>query len=222
VDDKIGKQLFDEDDKKYIDSGDCWFEKNMWLKHHLSEKLKQPSQREEFHKWIVNGWGRIRSFKSFEMYEPFFTHLGRRLLDDEQFDHISSLSKIASFEHLKEYFIYDSRIATTLNWILLNSKANAKRFSPIPEGRNSDWKKYNMNTIIALIHGENVPYYEKEETYILYCKLIKKIYDEHKKTIKEPVYIEMLLFALFDDTIQKIQKNVKIEIYEETRFSKAL
>ncbi|GMO51978.1 MAG: hypothetical protein Ta2G_09780 [Termitinemataceae bacterium] len=212
LDEKIGGKLFDEVDKKKIFVGN-WFENNFELKKVVTSKISNTDKHDDYHKWIVNEWGGIRSFQNFKLYDKFTSNFDEGKLTAKQFDSISSLSKIASFEHLEDYFIYDSRIATTLNWILLKSSCEVEKYFPIPEGRNSKFKYYSVNTIITLKYKDKKTedlFYTKDEVYILYCKLIKKIYEKYRKEIDEPVFIEMLLFSLFENTIDEIHKSVEI------------
>ena len=120
-----------------------------------------------------------------------------------EFDRISSLSKIASFVYRDRFFIYDSRVAFSLDGFLLkmkqeNPKLNIK-FFPLPSaqgGRNKMRRDEMMRRIIRQLYPDAI-YLTKEETYAEYNSLILNLSKEKElKKQLPPCWIEMLLFAL--------------------------
>jgi len=130
--------------------------------------------------------------------------------------------------------IYDSRVAYTMNWIILSENAGDK-FFPIPEGRNTKMQAFNLDVLIHLkfadlfkpdntetwknrnhISTKNKEIYVSEsDAYYELNKLVGKVnevlWNDYRKL--EPFYTEMLLFSLADKGIfQEITERVRIEI----------
>ena len=119
----------------------------------------------------------------------------------------------------EECIIYDSRVAYSLNWILLSQNAGHK-FFPIPEGRNSKMSAFNMDTLIRLkyvhkyvaqdkeslsnkkyiskIDGEL--YISKERAYqtlnFLIKEIAKRLWVGQKEKCAQLFFTEMLLFSI--------------------------
>jgi len=186
------------------------FEENVLLKKILSNKLSYEKNKVKYYNWIVKKWGKITKFeKTKSIIKVFFDQIKKGKIEAKYYNNISSYSKIASFRYPKEYFIYDSRVAYVLNWMLLKSKTEFLYF-PIPEGRNNDLtKKYNMDTIISLFNdGKYMP---KNVTYSVYCRLIKNI-NSKLNPLGDAFCIEMFLWGLFENIVLEIKKSVKIQI----------
>ena len=73
------------------------------------------------------------------------------IINHQKFDYnrIANISKVASYMYPEKYCIYDSRVAYTLNWIIL-SQNTGNMFFPIPEGRNSKMIAFDMRGLIRL------------------------------------------------------------------------
>jgi len=210
----FNSDLFSKNEILAINKITNLFEKNDYLKILISQKILDSEYKLNYYDWIVKKWGKIKNKKSVEpikykkLIEEFYNQLKNDKLRSIYYNGISSYSKIASFEYLEKYFIYDSRVAYVLNWMLIKTN-EFESFFPIPDGRNTDLAKYyNMNTIISLLN--NSKYLDKKYTYVLYCKLIIKIYKQ--LNLSKPYYVEMLLWAIFDEIIEEIKCNVKIVI----------
>ncbi|MHA2131286.1 MAG: hypothetical protein ACW99L_15085 [Promethearchaeota archaeon] len=130
--------LFNEGEIRRLNNTGSIFQKNVELKIILNEKLKTKPTN-EIHFWIINDWGRIKSFKNTEnnkkKIDSFLSDLSKGKTARTNFQVISSLSKIASLYDLKDYAIYDSRVIYSLNWLLLRY-GNAEVFFPTPAARN--------------------------------------------------------------------------------------
>ena len=183
--------------------------------------------------WIIQDWGGIVSRNDnatsiVELIDGFY--------DRKHLYRISSTSKVASFEYPKEHLIYDSRVAYSLNWIILSQNAGDK-FFPIPSGRNSKMRAFDLNALIRL---ENICKYipknrqELEnkkfineidkELYIaedkayselrdLIIAVNKKLWKDDNVRMENLYYTEMLLFAMADREIyDDIVKSVKLTI----------
>lgn len=172
---------------------------------------------EEHYSWIINDWGGIKSFKvncekNKNKIEQFLLKLlerdkSSRKLNIDLFSTISSLSKIASIQFSNKYFVYDSRVIYSINWLILKHSINNKKYDlyyfPKPNGRNQTTGILNLDTLIFLsnpdlsIDNKNVKklYFSENTTYFIYCDLIKYL---HKHILcDKPVWaIELLLFTI--------------------------
>lgn len=193
------------------------FEKSIAVKRILAEiDLVNHEKFKEIALWIIKDWGGIRGIKEdilLERVKAFYSSPNKQ----PAFDSISSLSKIIALNNPAEYTMYDSRVAYTMNWIILSQNAG-ERFFPIPEGRNTKLKDFDIKTLIHLTdpkrykEQKNSLFIPKDETYCefneLVCKINKALYRD-----KEPFYTEMLLFALADkDIIEDILSRVHLTI----------
>lgn len=200
------------------------FSKNVELKKILNKNLitLNSSDKKELYFWIVKEWGGINLRNKEEFFEKVNTNkLNLEQFSKSKFDSIPSYSKVLSFIDIDNYFIYDSRVIYSLNWILFKSGYNGLLF-PMPASRNSKLDSFNFDTIIKLYNKdklssissnisedkfnskyEKLLYMNKNIAYDTYCKLIKKInsklWDDDKQ--KYPFLTEMLLFSLADNAI---------------------
>ncbi|WP_291123613.1 hypothetical protein [Flavobacterium sp. UBA6046] len=175
--------------------------------------------------WIINKWGGIGSFKDSELNKQriskFESGLKKRKLSKDLFSVISSLSKIASFMNSEEYFVYDSRVIYSLNWLILKNNIPNAKFFPMPESRSKILTLFDLNTIINLFYMENITndeytsklFFDTKNAYFLYCDLIKELSKELFPDLK-PYYLEMLLFVIadnqiFDDLRSTVQLTIK-------------
>lgn len=208
------------------------YEKEILLKKYLSKYLnfecsssKIPTDNfKMICNWIVRNWGGIKTGElkiDLELIDKIKT-------SDLPFERIASYSKIASFINPSKQIIYDSRVAYSINWILLSSTKINSDFFPIPEGRNSKLMAFDMNVLIHLILKdkfqdsiENLTdkyfintidtelYIYKNEAYFKLNELInlahKKLWGEDDIELFKT---EMLLFSIADHQIIKdiIQK----------------
>lgn len=213
------------------------FEQNIIIKQILHSKLQDTknSDNESFKNichWIIKDWGGIRSSTDNNLSELISSIQNHKTIP---FDRIASRSKVLSFLDPENYVIYDSRVAYSINWILLITKG--KLFFPIPSGRNSRMNAFEMNVLIRLINSNN---YRQESRFnnkgdkhisnrdkelflnknIAYEKLnllIKeislKLWDDVERQ-KNLFYTEMLLFAIadtivFNDIIDRVEITLK-------------
>jgi uncharacterized protein YifN (PemK superfamily) len=206
------KTIFSEDEIKEL-SNNNEFINNVKLKHILYKKLSGNTNCEnnDLYKWIIEKWGKITSFKQYDNIDLFLGFLEKNINSFP--DGISSFSKIASFKYLNEYFIYDGHVSYVLNWLLLRNfhNNNKIKYFPFANSRNEDiTNNYNLKTILTLAN-KKIDFYDKNAYYFIYCKLIKSIAQNNEK-IKEPFYLEMMLFSILDIVIDEIRNNVKISI----------
>ena len=172
---------------------------NVLLKEDLSDVMNGHYDFDDYNLafWIINTWGGITRFKknviNKERIRDFIAslHTGVTTLNC-----ISSLSKVASFITPTDYFVYDSRVAYSLNWLLL--KAGAKNgFFFNPYSRNKKLNHFSIERIIEKeVPGNNV-YLNNSITYDSYNKLIIKLYNDlskKAKDLKHAFELEMLLF----------------------------
>ena len=134
---KKTKYVFDS--RESVQDGS--FDKQIQLKKSLSGKLNGSFDNEYANKWIVHEWGGIKSFKIDERVSNFKKELGKGELNRQSYTIISSLSKIASFVNPKEYFVYDSRVAYSLNVLIMEYNQS--------EEKNND-ESYSQRTILSI------------------------------------------------------------------------
>lgn len=183
------------------------------LRQHILSNDIQLNNEQHF--WTINNWGGIGSFKNTETNQnriiAFFNGLKKRKLTNDTFSVISSLSKIASFQKPKDYFVYDSRTIYTINWLILKANIKDALFFPMPDSRNSKLTLFDLNTIIAYRNKERIlneaqKYSIKpillnhQIAYFEYCDLIKYL---HQHILQDqPIWlIEILLFTIADNLI---------------------
>jgi len=201
------------------------FDKCIWLRENLKDKIHTlyKTDSEEFrrkYQWIISKWGGIKLGdvdKLDSLVNAFINN--KKLGANQNFDRISSVSKVATFMFPQEHIIYDSRVAFAMNWILL-SKGLTNKFFPIPEGRNSKMLNFDVNVIINLMFkGDKSVLITKNEAYNEMNELIIKINNKLWDTDGERknIYLtEMLLFSIADTyIIDDIKKRINIQLIVE-------
>lgn len=173
---------------------DCNYDKNIFLKNRLSNVLEGRVNNQDLNFWIINEWGGIRSFgrtkANQNRIEQFFNLLeGNHLCGMKT---IASLSKVVSFVRPRQYFVYDSRIAYSLNWLLRQAGAR-EGFFPIPPGQSSLAKKCDLK---GVLDSEGRLFQNADYAYFDYCQVIQRLYHSICPKGDEPFRIEMLLFQL--------------------------
>ena len=185
------------------------------LVNHILNNAK-AEQQSALMNWLVKEWGGIKTGAELNLDKVNF--INEKSLE---FDRIASYSKIAAFIFPKECIIYDSRVAYSLNWILLAEDASTT-FFPIPEGRNSKMMAFDMNTLIHIKNKESfaveneIPknhisqvhkklFIDKDQAYEHLNKLIKEVNKQlwHDQFERQQLlyYTEMLLFSIADNVI---------------------
>ena len=211
------------------------FQKTEKLKVILSHVLNEyPIESHQFKKialWIIHGWGRIRKTpedKSITAVRDFLS------TEKPPFYRIASSSKVGAFMSPSENIIYDSRVAYTMNWIVLSENAG-DRFFPMPPGRNTKMLAFDLNVLIRLRYSHIYKpdkteqwknrkhisrrdpeiYISEADAYYELNRLVghvnEVLWSDFRKS--ERFYTEMLLFALADRAVFKeITERVKIAI----------
>ena len=206
---------FEIEEIKNINNSINGFEKNVLLKSILCNKLKQNESDYLYYLWIVNIWGGIGSFKQkYSKINKFIVNILKKEIKSQQFETISSYSKIISFINPDKYFIYDSKVAFVLNWLLLKNYSKENIYFLNPNGRNSEILKYDMDTIINLYEKNDIKcFYEKNDIYFFYCDLIIYLFEKLKSNkIQKAFCIEMFLFGLFEIMVNEMKNKVKLLI----------
>ena len=211
----------DEDSIIPIELND--YNKCIWLRKNFEEimsALYRNTDKKEFinkYQWIISKWGGIKLGDVSKLDNLVNTFIDNKNLGiNINFERISSVSKVGAFMFPHECVIYDSRVAFSLNWILL-SQGITKKFFPIPEGRNSEMMRFDVNVIINLIFkGDIAVLIPKNEAYNKMNELIIKINNKLWDTIEERknIYLtEMLLFSIADNyIIDDIKNRIHIEL----------
>jgi len=204
------------------------YEKELNIKRMLNHFLKVTESEKisntQFHNlcyWIIKDWGGINLKE--DKVKPLIDQFLEK--KDTGFDKIASVSKVASFMFPDEFIIYDSRVAYSLNWIILKTNAGNKYF-PIPDGRSSKMISFDMNTLIHIKHanlfipnnhddllGKNkfiskrdkLIYLNKKEAYkclnVLIKEISQKLWNGDMEKMQKLFYTEMLLFSIADNYI---------------------
>lgn len=163
------------------------FSKHVELKEELANKITDDNRKEVF-AWIVNVWGGVKGgtsifIKAFEKASKEkekilenFASLNKR---------VASWSKILSFLYPHDYFIYDARVAFTLDYLLGTTEF------PVPDGFNRAVNNH--------VEGRQQPTLDE---YKKYCSMIKDIHSKlwpNGENKDKPYLTEMLIFALLND-----------------------
>lgn len=163
---------------------------NLILKERLVKVMKNSAGNIDLNFWIINRWGNVRlgkSLKNQDRIMSFFANAEEG--DNTDFSAIASFSKVMSFINPWKYFVYDSRVAYSLNWLM--RKAGAKDgFFPIPQGQNKLAKECDLYKYLKDEFGKC--FIKKSLAYGQYCSLIRNLCPEGEK----PYKIEMLLFQI--------------------------
>jgi hypothetical protein len=214
------------------------FESNILLKTALSEKIhnalniNDTNNLKKIFEWAVHDWGGIPSGRQNidQLYELGIDAIKKEKLN---FKRIASTSKILSFYKPSEFIIYDSRIAYSLNAIMMFLDASEKYF-PVPLGKNPKMIAFNIGVLIRLKHKANgykrngkkniisnadkTIFFSEKEAYAILNNTVKEInslvYQADQQKINKPFLTEMLLFSIadtiiYDSIIDKI--NITIE-----------
>lgn len=213
---------------KKIDSA---FEQEIYLKFSINNMYKKQP---ELDRWIVQAWGGIATHKAFDTL-----HVSK---NNKSFDRISSWSKIASFEDLKNNIIYDSRVIYSLNWLIYKyNKLNKKyeKYLHQPSSRSRVITLLPVNSIIAFENSEKLDlkkqadhiygdiFINKNDSYNYLVALIKMINESLFKNMQinipfqsevvnmeeYPFFTEMLLFKMADKEIfNDVKKSISVNI----------
>lgn len=190
------------------------YEKNLFLKFELPKLIKKRKDLKPYY-WIIQKWGGIGSFKENEFNNQriikFIAELSSGRLTKNNFNVISSLSKVASFIDPNNFVIYDSRVIYSLNWLLFNYTAEPILFLQ-PSGRSTELAKFDMKTIFNL-SKKHIEYRSHKNSYHEYCEMMKSLSKEVYGMTAKPFMLEMLLFMIAPTwTVQDIESRVIITI----------
>ena len=213
------------------------YDREVILKRKIHVKINEfyKTDIEQFESlclWIIKDWGGILTAKDSNTIE-----LINEFLNSEKpsYKRIASSSKVGAYMYPEKYIIYDSRVAYSLNWIILSRNAG-DYFFPIPGGRNSKMMAFDMNVLIRLkkidhytpknisemdkrqyiSQKDKTKYIPEKDAYLELNKLIKEIsnrlWDSDKA--KMLYYTEMLLFSIADreiyvDITNSLSLNIK-------------
>ena len=193
------------------------YERNVYLKEHLHSVIRDDCLLES-HYWVIQDWGRIRTFKKNQkndvLIKKFLAELESGKLTRNSFGCISSLSKVASFLAPEQYAIYDSRAIYSLNWLLYNFAESYDLF-PQPIGRSSELAKYDMQTIFRLARRQ-FSYRSSASAFHDYCNLLRELSVRIFGQGSKPYMVEMLLFMIAPTwVVCDIEKSVSLKITKD-------
>ncbi len=202
------------------------FNKEINLKKIVGQKLNDSfkSNKEQFDKlclWVIKEWGGIKSAKDEETLKLIQVFINQ---ENPNFERIASTSKVGAYMYPDKNVIYDSRVAYSINWIILSQNIGQIYF-PIPSGRNSKMSAFDMNVLIRLKNisffkiekisqldnkyfiknSEKQLFINKSDAFSQMNKLIKRInqilWKGDKEREENLYYTEMLLFSIADREI---------------------
>jgi len=183
------------------------YEKELKLKKIVGQKLNEAftSNKAIFDKlclWVVKDWGGITTANDKDTVA-----LIKDFLEQEKptFKRIASSSKVGAYLCPEKYVIYDSRVAYSLNWIILSENAGQQYF-PIPEGRNSKMSALDLNVLIRL---KNISNYLPEKIGELDHRLFIKNADKRLFIDKKQAYYEL------NQLIRKVNSRLWMGDYEK-------
>jgi len=214
----LDESIFDQSTIKSINDIPSNFQKNVHLKKLLQQQYHNHSENTPLDFWIINQWGGIHGFKphqrNIDKISKFKSQLEKNKLTKENFETISSLSKISSFLNPREYFVYDARVAYALNWLILKYENNHEvklKYFPVPNSRNKALVNYDIKTILNIVHSDKRQnqdiYHKPQEAYHYYCDFIKQASKNIYGNTENPFLVEMLLFVIADkEILEDIQK----------------
>ncbi|MGL4324480.1 MAG: hypothetical protein ACRCTD_10620 [Beijerinckiaceae bacterium] len=160
---------------------------NVEIRRSFSEAWKSVQQQGAIARWIIGDWGGIGGNKDTKI-ERILEICNSR--SDHPFDGISSYSKVLSFLEPEGFFVYDSRVALSLNWIQICLGKRATYFHiPLSQAKNALMASLICESSYASYFSEIV---HKDKIYQRYIEFIKEV---AKYANKPPLEIEMFLFS---------------------------
>lgn len=165
------------------------YEKGLRLKKFVGQKLNNTlnSNTDLFDKlclWVIKDWGGIKTANATDTNNLIKEFLRT---DKPNFNRIASSSKVGAYMFPDRNVTYDSRVAYSLNWIILSENAGQQYF-PIPEGRNSKMSAFDLNVLIRL---KNISAYQATNMKHLDHKLFIKNSDKKIFIRKQEAYSEL-------------------------------
>jgi hypothetical protein len=193
VSDKSWNKLGLDFNHKNFNSDD---EKRLAVKNHVALNWNQLNEEEKLRvaQWIISDWGGVKRNKD----ETILEYVSFSLSEPKKFSYkgISSYSKILSFTNPNIYAIYDARVASSLNCLLLEHKST-KFIFPVPSSQNKAVKNF---TLYLKTEAINRNLFFIENVYDTYLDVLEKISTKINKPID---YIEGILFTNSENLIHK-------------------
>ena len=175
------------------------FQRQIELKRIVGDILNGHYDNQEINGWIVHKWGCTRfNVNDQNRINNFAKHLKEGAITPAESSRISSLSKIASFVSRENYFVFDSRVAYSLDGLLLEIQRERPElqvsFFPLPSARGN--RSVEMRNRIQRIYPGAV-YFPRSQAYMEYNDLIPRLREQIEWAQDVPAFgVEMLLFAL--------------------------
>lgn len=189
--------------KTDINSCNTNLAKNLTLKKRLCKEMGGGVDNKDINFWIIRKWGGI-SMAPTDENQAKIVEFYRTLNKNHEANQIAiaSFSKVVSFAAPNRYFVYDSRVAYSINWSLREAGAMTG-FFPFPKGRSKLATQCKLEDVLC---QENRKSCNPLTAYYEYCQLVLRLYNDICPGGKEPYKLEMLLFQI-----------ASIEIYDAFR-----
>ena len=188
------------------------FQRQIELKRIVGGILNGHYDNQEINGWIVHKWGCTRfNVNDQNRINNFVEHLNEgQVITDLEFFRISSLSKIVSFVSRENYFVFDSRVAYSLDGLLLEIQRERPElqvsFFPLPSARGN--RSVEMRNRIQRIYP-GADFFPYSRAYMEYNDLIPRLREQIEWAQDVPAFgVEMLLFVL-GRTGGKIEERMK-------------
>lgn len=142
-----------------------------------------PGRRIALARWYVSKWGGVKKTSDARI-ESFVECFGRGQIP-ERLARVPSWSKVGSLSNPDKYMIFDTRVAISLNAIIIRDGLS-EPFFHMPKGQNK-----KLNPIVPLLKAagvKDINDYTTTDDYLRYLRLLSKFGNRNKLA-------EMALFA---------------------------
>ena len=147
-------------------------DRNVELKHALHPLFKNAAdeEREKLVRYYVKTWGRIKKIRddTFRQY----AHGSAEDLAGRGFKNIASRSKALVLHDPSRYAIYDSRVAVSLNYLVIRrfghdrgyiDRKDGRKCFPLPPSKAIDWTRSAHGACRTLSDRFGIPFYDKND-----------------------------------------------------------
>ena len=146
-------------------------DRNVELKHALHQRFENAAdeEQEKLVRYYVTTWGGIN------IGDDTCRQYARRSAEDlarRGLENIASRSKALVLHDPSRYAIYDSRVAVSLNYLVIRrvghdrgyiGQKDGRKCFPLPPSRTNDWTQSAHDACRTLSERFDIPFYDKNE-----------------------------------------------------------